>query len=484
MAGQATARYDIAFRRATIVDGTGAARVTGDVAVDDGRIAAVGDLGAVSAAREIECDGRVLAPGFIDVHTHDDRALLLDGAMTPKITQGVTTVVTGNCGISLAPLRATRPPPPPLDLIGDSGDYCYATFDAYLDRLESTGLPLNAAPLVGHSTLRVATMRDLARPAGDREIAAMQATLRECLEAGAVGFSSGLFYAPARAAPMEEMVALLEVMKGTGAVYATHMRDESDGVAESLAESFETARRAGTALVVSHHKCVGHNNFGRSSETLALFDRASELQEVALDVYPYTAGSTVLMEDYLGRADRILISWSEPCPDAAGRYLDELAETWRCDEAQAMSRLKPAGAIYFMMDEADVRRIMASPHGMIGSDGLPHDRHPHPRLWGAFPRVLGHYVREIELLSLEAAVHKMTGKSAARFGLSDRGVIRPGACADLVLFDAERIADRATFERPAAPAAGIDLVLVNGQPVLDDGRPTGRLAGRVLRRAA
>ncbi|UCH75369.1 MAG: D-aminoacylase [Rhodospirillales bacterium] len=477
-------RHDLVIRGATIVDGTGAPRFAGDVAVAGDRIAAIGDLGGESAAREIDAAGLILSPGFIDVHTHDDNALLRDDAMRPKLTQGVTTVVTGNCGISLAPLAPKGPPVPPLDLLGDAGAFRYPDFAAYMATLDAAALPVNAVPMVGHTTLRVAAMDALDRPARDREIAAMQALVRECLEAGAAGLSTGLFYPPARDAPKEEVVALLEVLSGSGAVYTTHMRDEGDHVTESLAESFETARTAGVPLIVSHHKCSGRENFGRSRETLAMFDAARARQDVALDAYPYAASSTVLLDEYLGKAKRIMIAWSEPYPDICGRYLDEIAAAWGCAETEAFRRLKPGGAIYFVMDEEDVRRILAYKYTMIGSDGLPHDKHPHPRLWGAFARVLGHYVREVGLMPLEQAVHKMTGLSAARFALTDRGVIRAGAFADLVLFDAARIAEGGSFENPARPAAGIEMVLVNGRPVLADGTPTGEKPGRALRRAA
>ncbi|MBE9552631.1 MAG: D-aminoacylase [Proteobacteria bacterium] len=484
MQEQSHTRYDIAFRNATIVDGTGAAGFAGDVAVTGDRIVAVGDLGGMAAARELDCAGRVLAPGFIDVHTHDDNALLMRDAMTPKITQGVTTVVTGNCGISLAPITLKRPPVPPLDLLGAAEEFRFSSFDAYMRALEADGVPVNAAPMVGHTTLRAATMDGLDRPASDREIAAMQALVRECVEAGAVGLSTGLFYGPAREAPREEVAALLEALAGTGAVYTTHMRDEGDHIVDSLNESFDTAARTGVPLIVSHHKCSGRENFGRSRETLAMFDAARARQPVALDVYPYAASSTVLLDDYMEKAERIMIAWSEPHGEVSGRYLDEIAAEWGCEQGEAFQRLKPGGAIYFVMDEEDVRRILSYPYSMIGSDGLPHDRHPHPRLWGAFARVLGHYARDVGLFSLETAVHKMTGLSAEKFGLANRGVIRENAYADLTLFDPTRIIDRGSFENPAQPAAGIELVMVNGEPVLEAGEPTGARPGRALRRAA
>jgi N-acyl-D-amino-acid deacylase len=342
---------------------------------------------------------------------------------------------------------------------------------------------VNAALMVGHSTLRVGTMADVHRPATDAEIEAMRSQVREALACGAIGFSTGLFYPTSSAATMAEVVAVLQALAGSGAIYTTHMRDEADGVEDSLEESFETARRAGVSLVISHHKCMGQRNFGRSPATLARIEAARQRQPISLDVYPYTAGSTVLLPELVEQAARILVAWSEPYPDLAGRDLAGIAADWGIPPKEALLRLRPGGGIYFMMDEADVERIMAYPQAMIGSDGLPHDRFPHPRLWGTFPRVLGHYARDRGLLTLEEAVRRMTGLSAERFGLAGRGVIRPGAYADLVLFDVNAIADAATFEQPTLPARGIEAVLINGTPVLQAGKPTGARPGRVLRRA-
>ncbi len=475
---------DLVIRNASIVDGSGAPAFAGEVAIKGERILRVGragELAELEAAETMEAGGCVLAPGFIDVHTHDDSVLLSRGDMAPKVTQGVTTVVTGNCGISLAPLALDAAPPPPLDLLGDRRMYRFARFADYAAALEADPPAVNAALMVGHSTLRLGAMAELDRPATPREIDAMRARLGEALEAGAIGFSTGLFYSTAAAATVDEVVAVLEPLAGTGALYATHMRDEGDHVEDSLEETFETAARAGVPVVISHHKCTGRQNHGRSAATLRRIEAARRRQDVGLDVYPYTAGSTVLLPAMLRGAERIIVTWSEPHPGCSGRELAAIAAEWGCGLEDAARRLAPAGAIYFMMDEADVRRILAYPHTMVGSDGLPLDAHPHPRLWGAFARVLGHYVREVGLLGLEDAVHRMTGLSAARFGLEGRGVIRAGACADLVLFDPATIIDRATFDTPSQPAAGIAAVLVNGQRVLSDGRQTGARPGRLLR---
>jgi N-acyl-D-amino-acid deacylase len=477
---------DCLIRDVNIVDGTGAPAFQGAVTVVDDRIAHVvrGPAPASIRARTtVDGGGRVLAPGFIDVHTHDDSVVVERPEMTPKVTQGVTTVVTGNCGVSVAPLALDGAPPPPLDLLGGRDSFRFARFADYAAAVEAEPAAVNAALMAGHSTLRVGAMNDLDRPATAREIDAMRERLAEAVAAGAVGLSSGLYYPPAAAATMEELVALLEVLTGTGAVYTTHMRDEGDRVLESMEESFETAARAGVRLILSHHKCSGRRNFGRSVATLARFERARAEQDVGLDAYPYVAASTVLLPEMTQDAARVVVTWSDSEPACAGRDLDSIAADWGCDREAAIRRLQPAGAIYFSMDEGDVRRILAYPHTMVGSDGLPKDRHPHPRLWGTFPRVLGHYVREVGLIGLEDAVRRMTGLAAERFGLRDRGIIRSGAFADLVLFDRERIIDRATFDDPARPAAGIVAVWVNGDRVLDGGRETGRRPGRVLRRA-
>ncbi|MDH3593753.1 MAG: D-aminoacylase [Rhodospirillales bacterium] len=474
-------KADLVIRGARLIDGTGGPSLQGDIAVTDDRIAALGDLGRIKGAVEIEAGGRAVAPGFIDVHTHDDRALLIDPAMTCKVSQGVTTVVAGNCGVSLAPLALRRPPPAPLDLVCDSAEGFFADFGPYLDRLDGTPAAVNALCQVGHSSLRAGAMEDLDRPASGAEIAAMRGALERALEAGAIGLSTGLDYAPAAAAPTGEVIALAEAVGVAGGLHSTHMRNEADRVMDSLEETFAIGRAARVPVVISHHKCAGEANHGRSAETLALIHRARQGQAVGLDAYPYNAASTVLERSFIEKASRVIVTWSKARPEVAGRDLAGIAREMGLGLQEAAEALQPAGGIFFTMDEADVRRILAYPGTMIGSDGLPHDAFPHPRLWGTFPRVLGHYARDVGLFPLEEAVHRMTGLPARRFGLAKRGALRPGAFADLVLFDPETVIDTATFEAPKTPAAGIDLVLVNGRAVWRDGETTGARPGRAIR---
>ena len=473
---------DMIIRNARLVDGTGAPSRAGDLAVDDDRIAALGDLRDVTGASEIDAAGKALAPGFIDPHTHDDRAVLIDPLMTCKVSQGVTSVVTGNCGVSLAPLSTDRQPPSPLDLVCDRPGGFFADFGAYLAALQREPAAVNVAAQIGHSTLRVGAMDNLERAASPREITRMRAQLQASLEAGAIGFSTGLFYPPAAAAPTAEVIEIAKALHQFAGLHSTHMRDEGTHVDRSLTESFRISREAPAPVVISHQKCTGRGSFGRSRETLALIDTARQAQPIGIDVYPYVAGSTSLDSGHALDAERVIVSWSSPRPDVAGRDLDEIAADMGLDRNTTVAALSPAGGIFFMMDEDDVRRILAYPHAMIGSDGLPHDDHPHPRLWGTFPRVLGYYTRVARLFTLEEAVRKMTSLTAVQFGLKDRGVLRPGAYADLVLFDPDTVLDSATFEHPKRPASGIELVVVNGRVVWQNGAHSGDRPGRALRR--
>lgn len=476
---------DLVLSNGLVIDGTGGPARPGDVAIGAGEILAVGAPGSLGGRRVVDVAGKAVAPGFIDVHTHDDRAVLSDPDMLPKISQGVTTVVVGNCGISLAPLRLPdERVPPPLNLLGHAEQFRFPTFAAYADAVDAVRPSVNVAALVGHSSLRIGTMSDLDRPATEPELSSMRALLREGLAAGAIGFSSGLFYPTNMGADPAEVTALAREVAAAGGVYTTHMRDETDRVLDSLEETFSTAREAAVPVVISHHKCAGPRNWGRTVETLPRIEAAARRQPVSLDAYPYIAGSTVLRSDLVDGTIRIMVTWSEPHPELAGRDLADIARDWGCSEREACDRLQPGGACYFQMREDDVRRVLGFPLTMIGSDGLPHDAHPHPRLWGTFPRVLGHYARELGLFTLEEAVHKMTGLPAQRFGLRRRGEVAPGKSADLVVFDPATVRDAATFENPAVPSIGIELVMVNGHVTYRDGALTADRGGGFIRRQA
>lgn len=479
--------FDLLIRNATIVDGTGAPRFPGDIGVRSGRIERIGELSGERGATEIDLEGRVAAPGFIDAHTHDDRLMLSGSDMTPKVSQGITTVVAGNCGISLAPMPRPIPQPvtPPLNLLDDEGGWFrFPSFAAYVAELRARPAATNCALLVGHTTLRVATVDDLQRPASAAEIVRMRALVEEALDAGAIGVSTGLFYEPAIAAPTEEVIETCRPLKSHGGIYCTHMRDEEAGIIDSLTETFRIGREVGVPVVVSHLKVVGSANHGRSAEALAFIEKHMARQPICMDCYPYTAGSTVLSAHRAASSDRVIVSWSKALPQYAGRNLDDVAREMGVSREEAIGRLQPAGGIYFRLDEADVQRILRHDNTMIGSDGLPHDASPHPRLWGTFPRVLGHYGRELGLFPLEKAVHKMTGLTARNFGLEDRGVLREGAHADLALFDAATVDEAASYEAPIAPAHGIQATIVNGQVVWRGGKATGARPGRILPRVA
>ncbi|MGZ5183977.1 MAG: N-acyl-D-amino-acid deacylase family protein [Caldimonas sp.] len=473
---------DLLIRGGTVIDGSRAPRYDADVGLLDGRIVAIGDLAGRAAKRTLDATGRIVAPGFIDSHTHDDQALLSQPDMSFKVSQGVTTVIAGNCGISIAPLRTDTPLPSPLDLLDASARARFASFGDYFAELERTPPAVNVAALVGHSTLRVMTMASLDREAEPAEIAAMRALVGEALAAGAIGLSTGTFYPPAVKATTEEIIAVGRPLRAADGIYVTHMRDEADKVMAALDETFRIGRELDVPVVVSHHKVQNVPNFGRSAVTLPHIRAAMQCQCVALDCYPYTAGSTMIRTDRGMLEGRVLIASSQPHPECAGRDLADIAREWGVDKNEAARRLQPGSAIYFLMDEGDVQRILAFDETMIGSDGIPVGEKPHPRLWGTFPRVLGHYSRDVGLFPLETAVWKMTGLTARNFGLRDRGTLAIGRHADIVVFDAATIRDAATYEAPTRPAEGIAAVIVNGAVTWQDGRHSGARSGQVLRR--
>lgn len=474
--------YDTLIRNAHVIDGSNAPGYGADVALRGGRIECIGDLSGSRAAHEIDAAGRVLAPGFIDVHTHDDTVVIRQPQMLPKLSQGVTTVIVGNCGISASPVTLRNEPPDPMNLLGNKAAFSYPRFADYRTAVQAARPALNVAALIGHTALRSNHMDDLQRTATAAEIEAMRLQLRESLEAGALGLSTGLAYASAFNADTDEVLQLAAELTAFGALYTTHLRSEFEPVLEAMDEAFLIGRTARVPVIISHLKCAGAGNWGRSPHLLAALEQAAKAHPVGCDCYPYAASSSTLDLKQVTDAFRITITWSTPHPQMGGRDLQDIAAQWGVSLMAAAQRLQPAGAVYYGMDESDVRSILAHPLSMIGSDGLPDDPFPHPRLWGAFPRVLGHFSRDVGLFPLHTAVHKMTGLSASRFGLQGRGELREGHWADLVLFDAQTVRDVADFNAPQQAAEGIDGVWVNGVLSYQQGGATGQRAGVFLDR--
>ena len=473
-------KFDLLIANGTLIDGNRQPRFSADIGIVAGMIAEIGDLAGREAAVRIDASNKIVAPGFIDSHTHDDQAVLSQPNMSYKVSQGVTTVITGNCGISIAPLSKECPTPAPLNLLGGENQELFATFASYLDALRKRPAAVNVAALVGHSTLRAMCMTSLDRAASDEEIEKMQALLEEALQAGALGMSTGTAYPPAMAAPTAEIIAVGQPLSRRKALYVTHMRDEADHSMEALEETFLIGRELNVPVVISHHKLQREKNFGKSAITLPRIKAAMQCQCVALDCYPYNASSTMLHSAPEKLECKVLIASSKTYPNYAGRYLGDIAEEWHVSREEAARRLQPASAVYFSMDQEDVKNILAFDETMIGSDGIPTGEKPHPRLWGTFPRVLGRYSRDLGLFPLETAVWKMTGLTARNFGLSGRGVLAVGNHADIVVFDPKTVKDVASYEKPIAAAEGIVAVIVNGVVAWQDGQHRISRSGMVL----
>lgn len=520
------------FTDVDIVDGTGKPAFRGEVGVQNDRIEYVGPVREThpSKADVTSLHGAVVAPGFIDVHSHADNAAFLDEDDTSKILQGVTTEILGNCGMTLAP--RSRAHGSALEAYAGrlfpAVSWTGHRFADFWSEAERRGLVTNAAPLVGHGTIRIAVkgMEDSLATKG--ELQAMKGYLAEALEAGAFGFSSGLIYPPGMFSDTDELIALAQSLNG--AHYVTHMRDEGQTLEESVAEAIAIGREAKVPIQISHHKAAGKAHWGKTVKTLPMMDAArSEGRDIRCDVYPYTASSTMLttclpdwtqaggdaatlellrdpvmrmkiradLESEAGgwaedvawqRGDGIRIG-STPDHRFEGKTVSEIARAQGIGPVEALfmvleeERLK-VSVILYSMEEGDVKRVLAYPWTMVGSDGLPPGLGglPHPRLYGTFPRVIARYVRDLGLLSLEQAVHKMTGLAADTFGLKDRGVVREGAIADLVSFDAETIRDVATFDDPIRTPSGIHWVMQSGHIVVRGGQYVGHRQGRRLRR--
>jgi N-acyl-D-amino-acid deacylase len=463
----------------------------------DGRIVAVAPHLDLTATERLDISGLAISPGFIDAHTHDDFALLVHPDMAFKVLGGVTTCIVGNCGMGAAPfgpastMAATFHPGAELQP--------WDGYAGYLDRLTERPASVNAAVLIGHGTVRADVMGNDPSPPDDRQLDRLRELVAEGMAAGCIGMSTGLVYEPGSHAGTDELVALAQVVGSVGGLYTSHIRNEGDRLLESIAEAIEVGRRAAVPVVISHLKAIGAGNWGRVVDALALIEAANaEGVQVAADQYPYTAGSTVLAalvtqgsfdsgEGGLGHTDpaMVVIASAPATPEREGLTIAHLAEHFGTGPGAAARRQLDddprTTVVLHTMSEDDVRTVLAHDGIMIGSDGLPTlEGTPHPRLYGTFARVLGRYARDEGVLSLEAAVHRMTGRTAEVFGLTDRGLVAPGRVADLTVFDPARILDLGTYEAPHAPPRGIAHVLVAGTPVVRNGAHTGARPGRVL----
>jgi N-acyl-D-aspartate/D-glutamate deacylase len=481
---------DYTIRNATIVDGSGEPGYTGDVSIEGDRIVAVGK--GQPADTETDGTGLVVAPGFVDTHSHDDGAFIRYPGMEFKLAQGVTTDVSGNCGFSAAPNVPGETPPggSALRFPGPWED-----LDGYFAECQARGPAINNMMLIGHNTIRGWVMGNERREPTSEELAKMRAMVERGMEQGACGFSTGLIYEPGRYSQTPEVVELATVAANFGGLYATHMRNEGDHLLDAIEETLDIGRRAGCPVHISHHKAAGRANWGRCKESLERIDRAiADGQEATLDIYPYVAGSGPMHQYFrldnisMELAEAIRIASCPDHPDWEGRMLKDIAadEGIALDEAVRRAITGPRGTeticIQFTMDEQDVETNLRHPRVMIGSDGIPNlNGSPHPRLFGTFPRVLGRYVRERRILPLEDAVRRMTSLPCERFGIADRGFVREGLVADLVVFNPDTVIDRATWDKPKVEPEGVERVFVSGKLAYDRGKHTGAGAGKMLR---
>jgi len=527
---------DLIIRNGKIIDGTGSPWYYGDIAVEGARIVKIGNLDRERAEAEVDAGGLVVSPGFIDMHTHSDLVILEEPLIEAKVRQGITTDLLGQDGIAAAPLPKQYVADWQRNLAGLDGtpriEWDWTTMREYMDKIERVQPSYNLAVLAPHGNIRMAVMGLDNRPASGEEIRQMQELLRVCLDQGAAGLSTGLIYPPCCFAEMEELEALCRVIAEYGAPLVIHQRSEGDEILESMQELIGMMKRCGAHLHFSHFKVCGKDNWHKLPDMLRLIDEArSSGLEVTFDQYPYTAGSTMLSAilppwAHDGGTEAMLKRLSDP--SLRRRMVQEMAtglkgwdsmSKWagwdgivvtsvtsaekqycvgktirqiaaiegRTDEAETALDLilheqNGVGMIDFVMDEASVKAIMAHPAGTVGSDGLLGGE-PHPRAYGTFPRILGRYVREERVTSLEEMIRRMTSQPARIIGLQDRGIIREGLAADLVIFDPDRIVDQATYENPRQFSPGVETVIVNGQVVVHKGEVYRKPAGKVLRRS-
>lgn len=536
--------YDLLIKNGKVVDGAGNPWYWGDVAVAGDRIAAIGRLGDAKAGRVIDAKGHVVVPGFVDAHSHSDFNTLVYREMESTVMQGITTVVAGQCGSTAAPVNPDRLEAFQKDVNGSlpkgvSLKVTWSTFDEYLREEEKAGLGANVAHMVGHGAIREAGMGPEARAPTAKELRNMRELTAEAMKAGAYGISSGLIYPPGIFAKTRELIEVSKVAAEYGGIYDTHIRGEGRALLKSVREAITIGEKAGIPVQISHHKAANKAVWGKSRTTLRLIEKArAKGIDVTVDQYPYRAGATSLVTllppwAHDGGMDKLLerladqkqrermrkdlkdgipgwenfageLGWENVMVSSIkgdknkryeGKTMDVIArEMKEKDVFDALWKLLLAeegtpGMIIFSMDEGDIKRIMASPYQMVGTDassvcnagpfGLGK---PHPRHFGTYPRVLGKYVREEGVMRFEEAIRKMTSFPAQRFGILDRGILRPGMYADVAVIDPEKVIDKATFEDPHQYPEGIPYVVVNGKVTVDNGKYKKVLAGKTLRK--
>jgi N-acyl-D-amino-acid deacylase len=525
--------FDLVIRGAQVLDGTGVAAYPADVGVVGDRITAIGEIAAEQGRRVIDAARLHVCPGFIDIHSHSDAAILLYPTADSRVRQGVTTEVTGNCGGSAAPLSDARADATQRSYARQGIDARWTGVASYYDVLEKSGISINQALLVGQGTIRTNAIGNVDRRLTPDELAAVVRAVDEAMDEGAFGLSTGLEYTPGRYTPTEEIVAMARVVSRRGGLYASHIRNEEAALLEAVDEAISVGRQSGARVQISHLKAAGRRNWGKQQGALDLIASARrDGIEVLADVYPYTAYSTGLaillsaaaleggtaemmarfkdpawrqrmrteveaqMAQELGDYALIVIAGVKSRANQAllGKNVKEIAAAWGIEPVDAVLRLleEEEGNVDIIghgMSPENVEMVLRHPLVMVGSDGtamapvgLAAETRPHPRSYGTFARVLAYYVRERRALDLPQAVRKMTSMAADQVGLSDRGRIARGKKADLVVFDAARVKDEATFERPHQFASGIPYVVVNGMVVVDNGKHTGAKPGRALRR--
>jgi N-acyl-D-amino-acid deacylase len=533
-----TAAFDIVITNGHIIDGTGSPWYSGDVGIRDGKIAAIGNLSSAARKRTIDAAGKVVAPGFIDMLGQSEMTILVDPRLPSKIYQGITSEITGEGG-SIAPLNDAI-----IESDRRSYDYYkitpdWRTFRQYFARLEKQGIGINVADYVGATQVRRMVLGDDNKQPTPEQLEQMKALVRDAMKDGAVGVSTALEYAPAPYAKTDELIALASEASKFGGIYSTHMRNESDSVLEAIDEALRIGREAHIPVEIWHIKVAGKNNWGRMPEVVARINAARAAgADVTADTYAYTAwyndfsafippwahdgGTTKLVERLKDPAMRARIrkdmltpsrdwdnEWQEiPGPEAImigavenpklapmqGKRLSEIAKMWNKDPMDALFDFliedPSTGVAVFGMSQPDVTLALQQPWVAIDNDsegtspeGILGRAHPHPRAYGTFPRILSKYVREDKALTLEDAIRKFSSLPAQRMRLTDRGVLKAGMWADVVIFDPATVHDRATFDNPNQLSEGMEYVLVNGVPVIDQGKMTGALPGKVLRGA-